>query len=226
MSKLTIVRPYTDYIQLLPGNKGLSIDPKTPFESYQEAVRSYGAVIADGLWALGDLFIFGERTYAEKFAQAIEPLQYTEKTVSNATWVCNEFPPSRRHAKLTFNHHMAVAALEPGDREAILNQAEKEELTVKEVTEIKKAKFPKQKKAGKTKAKKEGSDDAPPAPKEEKTDIVTLADALEHADYLISFFEQQDPKVKFTPQFRQDLGARLNVVRRQARRFGYFGGNK
>jgi hypothetical protein len=228
MSKLTAVRPYTDFVQLLPGNKGLSIDEKCTFDAFEEAVRTYGSMAADGLWALGDLFIFGERKFGEQYAQALEPLKYSEKTIGNAMWVCSEFPPSRRHKALTFNHHMAVAALEPDSREAILSEAEKKDLTVKEVTLLKKERHPS---ARKTKPKKvqdtpQSSAEPPTSDEKPKAERITLPEALTHLDMAISFFEQQDPKVKFLPEFTEQLTVRLNAFRRQARRYGFYGGNK
>lgn len=217
MSKTSIVRPYTDFIQMLPGNKGLSIDENCPFDAYEEAVRVHSAIIADGLWALGDLFIFGERKWGEKYSQVLDGTKYTEKTLKNATWVCSQFPPSRRHKALTFNHHMAVAALEPADREAILTEAETKDLTVKEVTEIKKAKFPK-----KAKTKKEGVAEVP---EESKGERIGMEEAMDHSNKLISWLEQQDSKIKFLPEAFDRWEIQFRSIKKNARRMGWLGGN-
>lgn len=218
MSKMTIIKPFQDFIKPLPGNKGLEIDENTPFEAYEEGVRFYGNIITDGLWALGDLFIFGERKYGEEWAQALEPLKYTEKTIKNASWVCNTFPYSRRHKALTFNHHAVVAALEPSQAESVLSEAEEKSLTVKETTDLKKSKFPSTRK---TKVKKDKTD----KPKKAKGVLMSLSEGIEAIDLVISFMEQQD-KSTASADFHEKVGERLNNLRRIVRRLGFFGGNK
>lgn len=229
MSKIS-EKTYSDYVALLPGNKGLAIAEDTPFAMYEEAVRAYGAIVADGLWALGDLFIFGERKYGERFSQTLDSLKYSEKTLKNATWVCSEFPPSRRHKLLSFNHHQAVASLNPEEREAILVEAESQELSVRDLTALKKSRHPSTRKPSKKKAEAdqkvpESSAEAPTVPAKEEAHKITLPEALTLLDQVVSFFEQQDPKIKFTPEYAEDMKKRLNGVRKQARRYGFLGGN-
>lgn len=231
MSKLTVIKPYGDYIEVVKGGKGLNIDEGMPFEAFVEAVHVYGSIAADGLWALGDLFVFGERVYGESWAQAIEGMKYEEKTVANAAWVCNTFPPSRRHKELTFSHHHAVAGIQDiGIREEILNRAEKDELTVKQVTELKKEKCPKPPR--KTKPKKDApqsSEDAPEtteveeAPQYTSPREITEEEGLQALDEAIIWLTQL--KESGLPDGLSDvLGERLNGIRRNARALGYFGG--
>lgn len=230
MSKLTKIGEWTDYVTFVPGNKGLAIDEKMPMEAWTSAVEAIGAVAADSLWALGDLFTFGERVYGEEYAQVFDEMKYSEKTVKDSTWVCGVFPASRRHKALTFNHHKIVAGLEPKDREILLAQAEKAQMSTRELTELKKQAFPSTKKPGKAKKKaetaSEGGDDAETLPEATPAPKMTLPDGLAALNLAVSFFEQQDPKVKFTPEFTKQLGDALNALRRQARRYGYFGGNR
>lgn len=223
-AKLTVIPPYQKFIEMQPGYKGLIIDEKIPLESYIEAVRVYGALAADSLWALGDLFVFGERVFGEQSAQAIEDMKYSEKTMKDATWVCSVFPSSRRHKELTFNHHKIVAGLDLEDREALLSEAEKKSLTTRQLTDLKKEKFPKPKKAS-SKKKKDKASDEPPAPKEEKAVRVTHGEFLEALNVAISFLEQQDKKVTFTKETTVIFQEKLKVLRRNARRLNLMGSN-
>lgn len=183
---------YHKYIRNVIGGKGLEIDDKMPIEAFQEAVCVYGSIAADGLWALGDLFVFGERVYGEEYAQAIEAIKYSEKTVKDASWVASEFPPSRRHNALTFNHHKIVAGLQLNDREALLDQAEKEELSTRELTDLKKKKFPK--------VAKEGS--KPKKDKPRSDERLTDAEALNRADDALAFLahSEKEAHIKTWPK--------------------------
>lgn len=78
------------------------------------------------MWWVGDWWRFGERRYGEAEAHAAQ-IGYNVQTVKNAAWVADRFPElSRRRDSLSFGHHEAVAALDPGDADALLDEAEPE----------------------------------------------------------------------------------------------------
>lgn len=219
MSKLTIIQPYTDFVQILPGGKGLSIDDKMPFECYEQAIAAFTGAVVDGLWLLGDLFAFGPRVYGEAYAQAIDDTKYSEKTVSISSWVCSTFPPSRRHKSLTFNHHKIVAGLEPDDREKLLFEAEKDNMSTRELGRIKKERFPS------TRGIKKKPEEENNRMQENKAERVTQTELHVALDVAVSFFEQCDPKVAFLEGFSQKTNSKLLSLKKNARRLGFLRGN-
>ncbi len=85
------------------------------------------------MWWVGDWIRYGERRYGEKYAQAIDATGYSYSTVSKAAWVCGRIPPEDRRIGLDFGHHAKAAGLDPCSREQILNVAEAENLSVRDV---------------------------------------------------------------------------------------------
>jgi hypothetical protein len=73
---------------------------------------------------LGIGFNFGERTYGERYAQAVEATGYNLDTLRKFQWVTDQIPAERRIERLEFGHHDAVAALPPAEADKILKKAE------------------------------------------------------------------------------------------------------
>lgn len=75
-------------------------------------------------WALGDWWVYGEHRYGErKAAVAAKTLPYEFETLMNFGYVARHVEASRRNEVLTFNHHYAVAALEPAEQQRWLKNA-------------------------------------------------------------------------------------------------------
>ena len=87
------------------------------------------------LWAIGDYLQYGEFTYGEKFAQAVEMFGRSESRLQNLQWVARNVPPERRRPALSFRHHEEVAGLEPQEQDIILSKAEQEGLSSQDVRE-------------------------------------------------------------------------------------------
>jgi len=75
-------------------------------------------------WWIGDWLLYGERTYGERYAQAVEATGKTPEALRKYMWVAERMTPDRRREALTFGHHDAVAALPPAEADAILDEAE------------------------------------------------------------------------------------------------------
>jgi hypothetical protein len=235
MGQLTKIKPYAEYISILPSGKGLSIEENMPFEAWNEAIKVYGSIVADGLWFLGDLFQFGERVYGEEYAQAIESLKYSEKTKANAMWVCSVFPPSRRHKQLTFNHHAVVASVAAKDKGAaddILREAEEKELTVRQVTEIKKERYPKTPKEKKSSKGSKKSEDAPEtteieeAAQANEAPQISSEQALEAQKTLIGYLDICGKAgTRAVSAFGSEFQENMVTLRRLGRKVGFWGGN-
>ena len=83
-------------------------------------------------WHIGDWWAFGDHRYGERAKHAAEKIFGKEfGTIANLASVCRAFTTSRRHEDLTFTHHQEVAALEPAQADALLDRAEREQLSTR-----------------------------------------------------------------------------------------------
>lgn len=118
----------------------LVIDPGLPFEEWETLIRYLQALreakereLQTVMWWIGDAIRYGERAYGERYTQAIDDFGLSYQRLANIVWVAGKFPVSRRREKLPFAHHAKVAALPPGDADALLDEAERENLTSREL---------------------------------------------------------------------------------------------
>jgi N6-adenosine-specific RNA methylase IME4 len=85
-------------------------------------------------WHLGDWWASGKQAYGERAkvaAQNIFGLEF--QTLMNLASVAKSFETSRRREVLSFSHHAEVAALPPSQADALLDEAEVEGWTRKEM---------------------------------------------------------------------------------------------
>ena len=97
-----------------------------PFDDYRELVVRFDNFHRNMLWVAGDLQAQGEALYGQDYSQVLEVLAqhgYTESTLGVAKSVAEKFPPGERHQALSFNHHMAVMALNKKERREWLDKA-------------------------------------------------------------------------------------------------------
>lgn len=220
--KPIVIKHFSTYVSLLPGNKGLTIDDAMPYEACEEAIEAYGSIVADGLWALGDLFRFAEANYGERWSQMIDSVKYKLKTIQDSTHVCGTFSPSRRHTALTFNHHKVVTSLADKDfaaAEALLVEAEEKNMTTRQLADLLKEKHPKPPK----KSKKPALDaDAPQSPEDgsgsTNTALVTYEEFLTHLDLAIAFCELQSKDSVITLEQSDEIKKRQKALDRGLRR--------
>lgn len=102
------------------------LDPSLTMERYEELLRAAGRLKSASSFWIGDLILFGEARYGERYAQAINVTGLREGTLANYASVARQVAPSRRREALSFAHHEAVAKLEPADQDAWLGRAEDE----------------------------------------------------------------------------------------------------
>lgn len=113
----------------LPGTvtpTSLQLPGNLPYADWENGCRLAGTIHHASPWWMVDLLLYGERHFGEKFAQGSELLRLSPKTRANLMWVGEHFPPERRRAAVSIEHHAAVAALEPAEQEAWLARAEQE----------------------------------------------------------------------------------------------------
>lgn len=80
---------------------------------------------------IGDWLNYGEKRWGEKYLEAIEKTGYEYGTLRNDKWVAARIDLSRRRDKLSFDHHVTVADLEPEEQDRLLIEAEKQNLDTK-----------------------------------------------------------------------------------------------
>ena len=126
----------------------LKIRPGVVFTDWQHLGETLTRMEGGLLWWLGDWLNYGERSYGEKYAQALDATDYSYQTLANAKWVASrfEFSPrgenSRRRINLTWSHHREVARMEPADQDYWLDLAEKNHWTKAQLrTAIQRAKI-------------------------------------------------------------------------------------
>ena len=73
-------------------------------------------------WAIGDWWAYGDHRYGERKAAA-KLFPFALGSLMNFGRVARRVPPSRRNAALSYEHHVAVGALEAEDQEKMLARA-------------------------------------------------------------------------------------------------------
>jgi hypothetical protein len=103
-------------------------EPSRPSWAEFGATLAYrGSVNA---WALGDWISLGERSWGDVYAEAAEITGHDRGYLRILRHVCRRFDSLRRRNTLTFGHHQAVCSLLPARADALLDQAEREKLSV------------------------------------------------------------------------------------------------
>ena len=86
------------------------------------------------MWWIGDWLRFGDGKWGETSAQAVSMTGRQEQTLLDAQWVASKFVDnSRRREELSWSHHKEVAALPPAEADELLDLAEREGLSTREL---------------------------------------------------------------------------------------------
>lgn len=104
----------------------LSVTDDLTYEDFERALTGTAVLNDTTKWWMGDLLVFGEARYGERYAQILSLPQMNEHKVRDYIYVCSRVARSRRNENLSFSHHRAVAPLEPMDQSRLLSQAERE----------------------------------------------------------------------------------------------------
>lgn len=113
----------------------LTIPKGMKFERWLELGEFLRAAGKGVQFWIGDWIRFGEHEYGEMYSQAIEATGKEETTLQNWVYVAENVHSSRRRELdiVDFSTHAEVASLPAEDQERILAEAEKNDLTVKQV---------------------------------------------------------------------------------------------
>ncbi len=109
--------------------------PDLTFEQFQSICTLVGRAASAVRWWAGDLVVFGEHVYGEDAAQALEELRMSPEGLADCARVSLAFPRSKPSATLSFGHHRTLAGrwLDPARRFELLERAERERLSVREL---------------------------------------------------------------------------------------------
>lgn len=112
---------------------GLEIDGDPTFETWHQVGEFLHNAAGRVQWWIGDWLKYGEAKWGDKYTEAMEATGLGYGTLANAKSLATAFEVSRRREKLSFDHHAAVASLPEGTADKILDRAEAENLTTKDV---------------------------------------------------------------------------------------------
>lgn len=127
---LTDVIPALTFGPFMATPSGLIVDGAVadiPFEMWEMYGKGLQVVFKSLPFVIGDWLAFGERTYGEKYVQAVELTGYATQTMYNAKFTCDHVPQEiRRPDTLSFDHHAAVASLPVEKQIELLDEAEEQ----------------------------------------------------------------------------------------------------
>jgi hypothetical protein len=109
--------------------------PDLPYAKYEALGVLLGKVGSAVKFWIGDYLLIGEELYGERAAQASEALNLSAEGRQECLRVALANPRSRRRPGLSWWHHRLVAArwITPGQREQLLDRAERERLSTREL---------------------------------------------------------------------------------------------
>jgi hypothetical protein len=95
-------------------------------QAWQRIGRQMFVISDSSAWWWGDWLVFGEERYPDRYRRALAETSLDYQTLRNYAWVARRYPLSRRRDKLSFQHHVVVAALPDSEQDVLLTQAEAE----------------------------------------------------------------------------------------------------
>jgi len=85
---------------------------------------------------LGDLLVYAERSYGEKYSQLVDETDYSYQSLRDMMWVSNNVSPEVRRNDLTWSHHREVAKLKMDEQEKLLWIAAERQLSVASLRQL------------------------------------------------------------------------------------------
>jgi len=115
-----------------PDGLTISITRVMTLDEWAEALEVVTGLSSASPWWIGDMLSAADHQYGESYAQAI-PEGLSSATIRAYQWVAERVPPANRHPGLSWSHHRAVSALPTAEQTSLLDQAEAEGWTVREL---------------------------------------------------------------------------------------------
>jgi len=112
---------------------GLRFKRDVSFEEWQDVGERLRFIESSvGFW-IGDWINYGEAHYGEKYAQAVEETGLSYQGLADMAWTAKQVDFSLRKENLPFSHHKEVASLPPPKQAELLDLAEQEQLSVRDL---------------------------------------------------------------------------------------------
>jgi hypothetical protein len=92
--------------------------------------RRLGAIGRGSQWWLGDWVCYGVSRWGQHYKEAAKVTGYDVASLREMARIASQFDLSLRKDKLSWNHHLLLASLEPDQRRYWLERAEEDRLTV------------------------------------------------------------------------------------------------
>jgi hypothetical protein len=89
----------------------LNLPDQMTFDDWMKVGEQLHACDASVLWWIGDWLLYGENTYAERFAKAIQLTGYTQDRLKEARRVAAAFPREERSEEAAWELHRVAANL-------------------------------------------------------------------------------------------------------------------
>jgi hypothetical protein len=92
--------------------------------------RRLGAIGRGSQWWIGDWVRYGIGRWGEYFKEAAKVSGYDVTSLRDMARIASQFDSSLRSDKLSWNHHVLIAHLEPEQRQYWIQRAEEDRLSV------------------------------------------------------------------------------------------------
>lgn len=101
----------------------LQMPENLPLPAWLRVGKQLEALTNSSAWWAGDWLVYGDRTYPDRYRDAVEKTALDYQTLRNYAWVARKFASPRRRPELSFQHHQEVAALPPDEQDMWLDRA-------------------------------------------------------------------------------------------------------
>ena len=102
----------------------LILPERLTVDSWRHIGEQISCIAQASAWWLGDWLIYGQDKYPDRYKRAMLGTSLDYQTLKNYAWVARRFEPSRRRDRLSFQHHVEVAALPLTEQDSWLTRAE------------------------------------------------------------------------------------------------------
>lgn len=133
MKALAVIDAESDFLPP-SGALSLSLPDGLGFDAWQRIGQELCSREKVLNWWIGDWWAFGQHRYGERASIAGEAIfGKGYGALRNIGSVARSFETSRRRDTLTYTHHAEVAALPPHEADALLERAEEQDLSTREL---------------------------------------------------------------------------------------------
>jgi hypothetical protein len=95
------------------------------FETWTVMGQRIATISNASAWCLGDWLLYGQRTFGDRYREAVDATGLDYQTLRNYAWVARRFELSRRRDNVSFQHHAEVAALPEVAQDLWLDRAQR-----------------------------------------------------------------------------------------------------